>query len=59
MAQLSKYLNYLYCDLSDLHPTPQRENQFYFDIQDNIIDVYFAKQMKPKGQAFDTLQRFI
>lgn len=59
MLQPSKYLDYLNCDLVGPYSTIWRGNWFYFGIQDDVTEIYYAKPIKTKGQAFDIFQKSI
>lgn len=59
MSQPNKYLDYLYCNLSNSDLITWRDNQLYLGIVDGTIGAWNAESMRTKSQAFDTFQRFI
>ncbi len=59
ISQPKQYFDYLYCDLGGPYSTTRRGNRFYLGIRDGATRVCYTEPMRTKGQAFDTLQKFI
>lgn len=54
MSQPSKYLDYIYNDLSEPYPIIRRGNSFYLGVQNGTTGAYYAELIRIKSQTFDT-----
>lgn len=49
MSQLTKYFEYLYCNLGSPYPITLKKNQFHLGIQDSAIGAYYVEPMRIKS----------
>ncbi len=59
MSQLSKLLEYLYCNYISLLNTTQKSNEFYCRYWNGATETYPAKLMKTNSQTFYIFSKFI